>query len=165
MAFEPGPAPGVVGRCYGDGASRVVYGWRSSLLLPEQRGSHYPAYRSLSRDRRLRKTAEFQAVHRQGRSRANQLVVLRMHPNGMPTSRIGLSVSRKVGNAVVRNQVKRRLREVVRQTSLKDGWDMVFIARTPAAQADFQGIWQAVHDLLRRADMMQACHSSGKELR
>jgi ribonuclease P protein component len=88
-----------------------------------------------------------------------------MHPNGMPASRIGFSVSRQVGNAVVRNRVKRRLREVVRQTSLKAGWDIVFIARTPAVQADFRGLWQAVHDLLRRADMIQASSSSEKELR
>jgi len=73
----------------------------------------------------------------------------------METSRIGFSVSRQVGNAVVRNQVRRRLREVVRQAYLQEGWDMVFIARTKVAQGDYYQIRGAVLDLCRRAGVFQ----------
>lgn len=81
----------------------------------------------------------------------------------MPTSRVGFSVGRHVGNAVVRNRVKRKLREVVRQTDLLEGWDLVFIARGSAAQADFQQVQEATYELLRRARLLQALHDDRKE--
>ncbi|MFC1935323.1 ribonuclease P protein component [Chloroflexota bacterium] len=119
----------------------------------------------MGRDRRLRKTADFQAVQRQGRSWANQMIVLRARPNGMDTSRVGFSVSRRVGKAVVRNQAKRRLRELVRQIPVQEGWDMVLIARAPAAQKDFHHLREAVEDLFRRAGVTQVSPSRGKEIR
>ena len=73
----------------------------------------------------------------------------------MPTSRVGFSVGKHVGNAVVRNRVKRRLREVVRQVDLQEGWDLVFIARGPVAQEDFRQVQRAAHELLRRAGILQ----------
>ena len=151
-------------RCCGDGDSRAVTGWRFSLLLPEQRVSHQSAHRPSGRDRRLKKTADFQAVQREGRSWANPLIVLRARPNGMETTRVGFSVSRRVGNAVVRNRVKRRFREQVRQTPVQEGWDMVFIARAPAAQRDSRQLREAVEDLFRRAGVMRASPCSGKEV-
>ena len=72
----------------------------------------------------------------------------------MSTSRVGFSISKRVGNAVIRNRVKRRLREVVRQADLQDGWDLVFIARGPAAQADFSQAQGAAYELLRRARVL-----------
>lgn len=64
-------------------------------------------------------------------------------------------MSQRIGNAVVRNRVKRRLREVVRLADIETGWDLVFMARSPAAQAEFEQLRQAVHDLLRRARVAQ----------
>jgi ribonuclease P protein component len=107
------------------------------------------------RDGHIVKTSDFKAVRHSGRGWANRLAVVRTKLSGMPTSRVGFSVGRHVGNAVVRNRVKRRLREVVRQASLRDGWDMVFIARPPAAQAGFWELKGAVLNLLRRANVTQ----------
>ena len=59
-------------------------------------------------------------------------------------------MGRRVGKAVVRNRVKRRLREVVRQADLQEGWDLVLIARGPAAQADLRQLQQSVQELLAR---------------
>ena len=56
---------------------------------------------------------------------------------------------------MVRNRVKRRLREAVRQADLQHGCDMVFIARGPAAQAEFKQVQGAAYELLRRARMLQ----------
>lgn len=164
-AFAPGSAPEMAGKCCIGGASRAVTGWRSSLLPPRQRVSHQPVRRPTARDRRLRKAADFQAVQRQGRSWANRLIVLRARLNGLETSRVGFSISRRVGKAVVRNRVKRRLRELARQIPMQGRWDMVFIARAPAAQADFQELRQAVQDLVGRAGVTGVAHSSGKEVR
>ena len=67
-------------------------------------------------------------------------------------SRFGMAVSRKVGNAVVRHRVKRRLREIFRhlQGELPEGWDVVFIARASAADADAAALTRDVRKALRR---------------
>lgn len=112
------------------------------------------ASRQMPREKRLRKRSEFSTVYEGGRSWANRWVVMRALPSGLPSSRSGFSVSRRLGNAVARNRVKRRLREVVRLSSIVSGWDMVFIARGQAAQADYQTLRKAVQDLLGRASLL-----------
>ncbi|QLQ05461.1 MAG: ribonuclease P protein component [Anaerolineae bacterium] len=66
------------------------------------------------------------------------------------------SVSRRLGNAVRRNRARRRLREAVRGhfASIANGWDLVFIARPPLAQADFADIEAACLTLLKRAQLL-----------
>ncbi len=80
---------------------------------------------------------------------------MRALPNGLAQSRLGFSVSKRVGKAVVRNKVKRRLREVLRPVSLKPGQDIVFIARPAAATADFAALREAVLGLLSRAHLVE----------
>ncbi|MEW6034039.1 MAG: ribonuclease P protein component, partial [Chloroflexota bacterium] len=78
---------------------------------------------------RLTKGAAYQALNRQGRSWANRLLVLKALPSSLPVNRYGFSVSKAVGKAACRNRVKRRLRENIRRTHLKQGWDILIIAR------------------------------------
>ena len=82
-------------------------------------------------------------------------MVVRVLANGLDHSRFGFLVSKRIGNAVVRNRVKRRLREVVRLTPVKPGWDAVFIARRDINQADFQQLKQATENLLRRTQLVE----------
>ena len=63
-------------------------------------------------------------------------------------------VGKRIGNAVTRNKVKRRLREVLRQAPLASGWDAVFIARKGVEQATFQEMAGASYDLLRRSRLL-----------
>ena len=75
--------------------------------------------------------------------------------NDLDLSRCGFSVSKQVGKAVVRNRVKRLLREILRVMPLKPGWDLVFIARPAAADAEYSDIRTVIQDLLSRADLLE----------
>ena len=75
-------------------------------------------------------------------------------PNGLTFTRYGLSVGKRIGNAVTRNRVKRLLRENIRLIEIKSGWDIVFIARNPAPDSDYYSIGDAVSNLLYHAHLM-----------
>lgn len=100
---------------------------------------------------RLTESKRFSQIHQEGFNAANRLLVVRALPNGLEDSRFGFVVSKRIGNAVTRNLVKRRLRELVRQKKVKGGWDAVFIARRGAENAEFRQLKQATDNLLRRA--------------
>lgn len=104
---------------------------------------------------RLRKRQEFTAVYRRGRPYRNELIALRVLPNGLEETRCGFSVGRGIGKAVVRNRVKRRLREGVRSLELAAGWDVVISARQPAAGVRYEGLRVAVAALLSRAGILR----------
>jgi ribonuclease P protein component len=105
---------------------------------------------------RLRRPAEFQRVRAGKRSWGHPLLVLYAAPNDGQPTRVGISVGKRVGNAVVRNRVKRRVREAVRMryAELASGHDLVFIGRAPAAEADWPTLRVATEDLLRRARVL-----------
>ena len=105
-------------------------------------------------DGHLTRTAQYELVYNKGSSRVSDLVVMKALPNGLTLSRYGFSVSRRVGKAVLRNRVKRWLREILRLTPLQPGWDIVFIARALAAGADYGSLDKSVKGLLSRAQLL-----------
>ena len=93
-------------------------------------------------------------IHREGTSAANRLLVIRFLANGLDHCRFAFVVGKRLGNAVVRNRIKRRLRESVRAHALRPGWDAVFIARRESQNASFRDLHRAALNLLRRSSIL-----------
>ena len=106
----------------------------------------------------ITKPRQYTLVYDKGSTRVSNLVVMKTLPNGLPVSRYGFSVSRRVGNAVVRNRTRRLLREIMRLTSLRPGWDIVFIARSMAATAGYATLGKSVVALLSQAKVLAEEH-------
>ena len=115
----------------------------------------------MARHQGLKRPRDFAEVRRRGRSWSNSALVLVALPNGLGVSRFGFTVGKRVGNAVVRNRIKRRLREVARHSEVARGWDLVVIARGEAASANFQGLGVALTSLLRRARLLGGMEHAG----
>ena len=94
----------------------------------------------------LKKNRDFQKVYRTGKSYANRLLVMYVLKNGLKKNRFGISVSKKVGNSVVRHHVTRLLRESYRlhEEMFNSGLDIVVIARAGAKEATYHEIEKAL---------------------
>ncbi len=109
----------------------------------------------LPRSHRLKRAGAFQSVYRSGRSYAEPLLVLHVVRDRPGSAQVGMSVSKKVGCAVVRNRLKRRLRAIVAAAGLQDcpGCWIVLKARSGAATAPFAELEAAVRRLWQRAGL------------
>ena len=103
----------------------------------------------------LRKRAQYVNVYKSGKAWADNLIVVKALPNGLEVSRYGFSVARGLGKAVIRNRVRRILKEVTRLTPLRPGWDIVFIARPSVVTSDYHVIKESVNRLLIRAHLLK----------
>jgi ribonuclease P protein component len=101
----------------------------------------------------LTKSAQYLAVYKSGKAWVDDLVVVKALPNELEFSRYGFSVAKEIGKAVVRNRVRRLLKEIARVTVVKSGWDIVFIARPGSANADYHQIKKSMAKLLSRAHL------------
>ena len=100
---------------------------------------------------RLRCPRAYRRVFQQGKKLSSPLFVLYVLPTSQPCSRLGLAVSKRIGSAVVRNRVKRRLREVFRRHKerLEPHCDIVVVARSAAAKAPASVYTEQFCELLR----------------
>lgn len=99
----------------------------------------------------LRSNQDFVTVYKKGRSFANTLLVVYLLENSSDRNRLGISVSKKVGNSVVRHRLKRLIKESYRlhENMFNSGLDIVAIARVGACNADFHKIESALLHLMR----------------
>lgn len=107
---------------------------------------------------RIKKNAEFQEVFKKGKSVANrQFVVYCLRRSNQDNYRVGLSVSKKIGNAVKRNQIKRYLRQTFLEISsqLHKDVELIVIARKPAATMNFAEIKSSMIHVLKIAKVLE----------
>lgn len=105
---------------------------------------------------RLRKNHDFRYVYNKGKVYSNYLLVMYIVNNSNDYNRVGFSVSKKVGKSVVRNKVKRRIKECYRLNSekIKKGYNIVFISRVKANQAAYKEIEKAMISLFKKAQIL-----------
>ena len=93
----------------------------------------------------IKKNSDFQKVYKTGRSYANRLLIMYVRETKDEETRIGISVSKRVGNSVVRHHITRLVRESFRlnRSRVKQGLDIVVVARATAKESDFKNIESA----------------------
>lgn len=105
----------------------------------------------------LRSNRDFRKVYDNGKSFANKYLVMFYIKNGRKNNRVGFSVTKKLGNAVTRNKIKRRMRESYRINShkFKGGYDIVFLSRVRAKNTSFKQIESAILHLGKLAKLLK----------
>lgn len=105
----------------------------------------------------LKENYEFRRLYQRGRSAASGTMVLYCRKNKLGRNRLGLTASTKLGHAVVRNRCRRRLREVYRLNTpqLKQGYDMILVARSRTADAPWRELNSAFLKLCRKLELLE----------
>jgi ribonuclease P protein component len=100
------------------------------------------------REARLVRRGDFDAVYRAGKRRSNSHFTVFLRANQMPHTRFGFSIKKALGGAVVRNRIRRRVREIVRchRLEIPAGWDIVIHPKSNVSKAEFAAL---AADLLR----------------
>ncbi len=110
----------------------------------------------MKNEERIKRNSHFRYIYNRGKSISNDVLVLYTLKNNINSNRLGISVSKKVGNSVVRNRVKRLIKESYRlnKESFNKGYDFIFIARQKASLADYKKIQGAMKHLMKKTGIM-----------
>jgi len=120
--------------------ARVGLGW------PYRR----PGPMSLPATNRIRRPAEFRSVLARGSRVSNSYMKVVATSNNRSCSRIGLSVSKRVGSAVTRNLIKRRIQTAFANICNGGGWDLVVIAKPPSSSVSYGELYAGIESLITR---------------
>ena len=117
------------------------------------------------RSESLKKNADFQTVYHKGTSYANRYLVMYVLNNQYTKNRLGISVSKKVGNSVVRHRITRLIRESYRlsEMNFKSGLDIVVIARPNAKGISYHEIRSSLLYLSKKHRILNEAGKNGKE--
>lgn len=107
--------------------------------------------------RKLKKNYEFKKVYNEGRYYVEKYVVMYIIKNNLNINRTGFSVSKKIGNSVVRNKTKRRMKEIYRKNAANTilGYDIVFTARVGSGSVEYSIIEKNIVSILKKAKLFK----------
>jgi ribonuclease P protein component len=111
----------------------------------------------MKKEYRIKANKEFQQIYKNGKSFANrQFIIYKYKNQDIDHFRIGLSVSKKIGNAVIRNRVKRYIRQVFTELKddINDQYDYIIIARKPVAEMDFFQVKKSLIHVMKIAKVL-----------
>lgn len=111
----------------------------------------------------LKSNADFTKLYKRGKYHADKNIVLYYRKNHLEETRVGFSISKKVGNSVVRHRLKRLMKEVFRLNH--DGiigYDLVFVARVNSSNADYHTIARSMDAVIRKAPELRPQHKESE---
>lgn len=110
----------------------------------------------LKTENRLKKNQDFRFIYKRGKSTANRDFVVYYKKNSLGYSRIGFSVSKKIGKAWKRNEIKRRLREILRKNQylLSKSYDIIIIVRQTIKDIDYFAMEKSLNHALKGSELL-----------
>lgn len=104
----------------------------------------------------LKKNHEFRRLYNKGKNTASQFVAVYSMKNGKNINRLGITVSAKIGGAVQRNRIRRRLKEIYRinEQRIISGYDIVIVARMRCVDSDYKELETSLTGVLKRMSLM-----------
>ena len=105
----------------------------------------------------LKKNKDFQKVYSEKKSYANKYLVMYTMKNNTDQNRVGISVSKKVGNSIIRHRVTRVIREIMRLhwEDVHQGYDIVIVARKSARESEYKKFESAILHLLKQHHLLE----------
>lgn len=106
---------------------------------------------------RLRKNMEFKKVYSTGKNFWNRNLVLYVRKNNLEETRLGITITKKIGNAVTRNRIRRRIKEIYRLNihRIKDGYDLIFIPKKNVIDISYKELESALIHILKISKMLK----------
>lgn len=111
----------------------------------------------MNRENRLRKNIEFKKVYKTGKNYWNRNLIVFIRKNGRENTRIGVSITKRIGNAVVRNKLKRRIKSINEDyiNFIKSGYDIVIIPKKNAVGLTFKDLESAVKHIYKISGLLE----------
>ena len=103
----------------------------------------------------VKKYFDFKKAYDKGKSFGNRNLILYVRKNNLDYSRMGITISKKTGKAVIRNKIKRQMKEIYRnyESNIKEGYDLIFIVRRNVPDISFKDLESAFKHIIKISKM------------
>lgn len=111
----------------------------------------------MNKIKRLRTNMEFKKVYNSGKNYWNRNLILYLRKNNTDHTRVGYSITKKIGNSVTRNKIRRRMKEIYRlnYNNLKKGYDLIFIPKKNVVDISYGELESAMIHILKLSNVLK----------